>query len=348
MLVNKKKIAPWRITFDTNPDQCNLHCIMCEEHSKYNSKKESVKRIMDFKIIEEVIDDSVKYNLQEIIPSTMGEPLLYKNFIDLLELIKRYKLKLNLTTNGTFPKLGVEEWGNLILPIASDVKISINGASKEINELIMGGINFERQVENIKKFVEIRDDIRKRGINYPSLTLQATFMNRNLNEIPELLRMGIKMDVDRFKGHHLWITHPELEEESLRRKKIDIKNWNNIVDKINLISEKERLSNGNKIRVENIYLISERNVRTVPNNYFCPFLGKEAWIAWDGTFNVCCAPDNLRQSLGHFGDIRNTTFMEIWNGQKYKQLVDNWGNYKVCKICNMRRPLNKIRGCYND
>ncbi len=28
-----KKEGPWRITFDTNPDNCNLKCIMCEEHS---------------------------------------------------------------------------------------------------------------------------------------------------------------------------------------------------------------------------------------------------------------------------------------------------------------------------
>ena len=29
--------GPWRITFDTNPDDCNLHCIMCEDHSPYSS-----------------------------------------------------------------------------------------------------------------------------------------------------------------------------------------------------------------------------------------------------------------------------------------------------------------------
>ncbi|KKM62297.1 hypothetical protein LCGC14_1523150, partial [marine sediment metagenome] len=76
---------------------------MCEEHSRYNSKKEKMNRIMDFKIIEEIIEDTVKYGLKEIIPSTMGEPLLYKGLKNLLDLIKRYKLKLNLTTNGTFP-----------------------------------------------------------------------------------------------------------------------------------------------------------------------------------------------------------------------------------------------------
>ena len=28
--------VPWRITFDTNPDHCNYHCTMCEEHSPYS------------------------------------------------------------------------------------------------------------------------------------------------------------------------------------------------------------------------------------------------------------------------------------------------------------------------
>ena len=29
--------GPWRITFDTNPDDCNLHCIMCEDHWPYST-----------------------------------------------------------------------------------------------------------------------------------------------------------------------------------------------------------------------------------------------------------------------------------------------------------------------
>jgi hypothetical protein len=28
--------GPWRITFDTNPDTCNLRCVMCEEHSPHS------------------------------------------------------------------------------------------------------------------------------------------------------------------------------------------------------------------------------------------------------------------------------------------------------------------------
>lgn len=35
----------------------------------------------------------------------MGEPLLYEHFEGILHLCERYGVKLNLTTNGTFPDL---------------------------------------------------------------------------------------------------------------------------------------------------------------------------------------------------------------------------------------------------
>jgi len=63
LLSENKLIGPWRITFDTNPDQCNLRCIMCEEHSNYNIDNKSIIRIMDFEIIEEVIEDVQWENL---------------------------------------------------------------------------------------------------------------------------------------------------------------------------------------------------------------------------------------------------------------------------------------------
>ena len=322
---------------------------MCEEHSKYNIDKKPINRIMDFEIIEEVIEDTINYGLKEVIPSTMGEPLLYKNFIDLLNLIKRYNLKLNLTTNGTFPRLGVKKWAELILPIATDVKISINGATKDINDTIMEGINFENQINNITEFIQMRDEVRKKGKNFPTVTFQATFMERNLNEMTDLLRTAIKLNVDRFKGHHLWVTHPELEDQSLKSNESAIKKWNRIVEKIIQIAENERFKDGNRIIIENIYPISSYDKELLaPNNFLCPFLGREAWIAWDGAFNVCCAPDDLRKSFGYFGNVKEEKFMELWKSDKYRQLVENWGSYQVCKMCNMRRPLKKTGACNND
>ena len=346
MLIKEKLNAPWRITFDTNPDQCNLNCIMCEENSKYKKTKRKLNRIMDFEIIEKVIKDTFKYGLKEIIPSTMGEPLLYSKFENILELIKKYNLRINLTTNGTFPRLGVEKWGKLILPYASDVKISINGASKKVNESIMEGLNFEKQIENIKKFVEERDLIRKEGKNYPTITFQATFFEKNLRELPELLKLAIDMNIDRFKGHHLWITHSELKNESLRRNQRSIKKWNKTVDMLKEIAENKKLKNGRSIQLDNVYYVRQSTSKeTITNAFICPFLGREAWIAWDGRFNVCCAPNELRQTLGDYGNVNTINFLNLWNSQKYNDLVKNWGNYEICKKCNMRKPKKDIKWC---
>ena len=108
---------PWRITFDTNPDDCNLHCIMCEDHSPYSTTQSDrrregrPKRRMGIDLIRQVMAESRGTGLREIIPSTMGEPLLYRHFDEILDLCAEYGVKLNLTTNGTFPQRGAKGVG---------------------------------------------------------------------------------------------------------------------------------------------------------------------------------------------------------------------------------------------
>ncbi len=96
--MNQKK-GPWRVTFDTNPDDCNLKCIMCEEHSIYSpcqtNRKEAglPRRRMDIDLIRKVLENSKGTGLKEIIPSTMGEPLLYRHFEEILQLCHDYQVK---------------------------------------------------------------------------------------------------------------------------------------------------------------------------------------------------------------------------------------------------------------
>ena len=131
------RLGPWRITFDTNPDDCNLHCIMCEDHSPYSSTQPDrlsaglPKRRMDIDLIRRVLADSVGTPLGEIIPSAMGEPLLYRDFDEILDLCAQYGVKLNLTTNGTFPRRGARGWAERIVPVTSDVKVSWNATVDE-------------------------------------------------------------------------------------------------------------------------------------------------------------------------------------------------------------------------
>ena len=324
--------GPWRITFDTNPDSCNIHCIMCEEHSEYRKKKQSSIRTMDPDIITGVVSSALTHGLKEIIPSTMGEPLLYRQFDTLLELVDKHSLKINLTTNGTFPIRGVEQWAMQILPYTSDVKVSINGSTQKINESIMKGLDHHKTLENIKMLLWIRDEVRNKGINNPTITFQVTFMKKNLTDLTSPLHLAIDLHADRFKGHHLWITWPELESQSITGNIQSRMEWNENV------GELEEIARG-KIELVNISKVPINSTSTVlPEEYECPFAGKEAWISWDGTFNVCCAPDELRKGFGNFGNVRDTPFMDLWRSKKYCYFIKQAGKTGVCKNCNMRRP----------
>ncbi|MBN1215454.1 MAG: radical SAM protein [Candidatus Lokiarchaeota archaeon] len=334
------QMGPWRLTFDTNPDLCNLNCVMCEEHSIYTKHNKKKNRLMDFQIIKKVVREAKEYGLREIIPSTMGEPLLYPYMEDLIRLTKENYLKLNITTNGTFPGLGVEKWAKLILPIVSDIKISINGATKEIAENIMIGMNFKKFLNDIDILIKMRDIIIKNQINYPSITFQITFMEQNLKELINIIKLAINHNIDRVKGHHLWITHPELQKESLRRNNDSINRWNKHVEKIIEYVKNNPLENGKQIFLENFL---ELSLKKRSKDWACPFLGKEGWIAFDGTFNVCCAPDNLRRTLGEFGNVLEHNIIDLWNSEIYQSLVKNWNKYQVCQICNMKKPKNKFK-----
>ena len=133
----ERHAGPWRITFDTNPDTCNLRCVMCEEHSPHNPlqsvrrREGRPRRLMPIELLRKVVAEAAAAGgLREIIPSTMGEPLLYERFEDILALCFQYGVRLNLTMNGTFPRLGARAWAERIVPVASDVKISWNDAIK--------------------------------------------------------------------------------------------------------------------------------------------------------------------------------------------------------------------------
>ncbi|MGA8164651.1 MAG: radical SAM protein [Waddliaceae bacterium] len=337
------KPGPWRITFDTNPDDCNLRCVMCEEHSIYSpcqsirKEKGLPRRRMDIALIRKVLQEAEGSPLREIIPSTMGEPLLYRHFEEIIALCHEFHVKMNLTTNGTFPKYGAVEWAKKIVPIGSDVKISWNGATKKTSELIMIGSNFEKRLQNVQDFIRIRDEIAHSGGNFCRVTFQLTFLETGLEELPDVVRLAAKLGVDRVKGHHLWVFTEEMKQENMRRGKDSIRRWNRIALQAMEAAEQCLLPNGKRVVLENIYSLDDSSVEELIPDGVCPFLNQEAWVSSEGRFNPCCAPNEERLKLGEFGNLNNTSIGKIWTSPAYLDLKENYLAHAVCKRCNMRK-----------
>ncbi|RME28503.1 MAG: glycosyltransferase [Deltaproteobacteria bacterium] len=336
--------GPWRVTFDTNPDTCNMHCIMCEEHSPHSPLQKArraegrPRRLMPIELVRRVVTDAAKAGLREIIPSTMGEPLLYEHFEDILALCAEHGVKLNLTTNGTFPRLGAREWATRIVPVTSDVKISWNGATKQTQEAIMIGSRWEKVLENVRTFIAVRDAHAEGGGNRCRVTFQLTFLEANVPELADIVRLAVELGVDRVKGHHLWAHFEEIEDQSMRRNREAIQRWNSAVLAAREAAAERTLPNGKHILLENIFLLDEQAQEDLAPGGPCPFLGREAWVSAEGRFDPCCAPDAQRRTLGDFGNLHDQGLMEVWHGERYRRLLATYRNRTLCLGCNMRKP----------
>ncbi len=343
---SKKKYKLWRVTLDTNPEDCNLSCKMCEEHSPFSKYIQSTlggkHRRMPEAWIAPIFEQAKSMGVKEIIPSTMGEPLMYKHFPLIIDLCYKHNIKMNLTTNGTFPKTNgktVTDWAKLLVPIITDVKISWNGATAQTAENIMQNLKFEKALSNVKEFIHIRDKYYAETGYYCRVTFQLTFMQNNMHELSDIIKLAAELGVDRIKGHHLWTHFKEIENLSMKANAQSIAQWNEYVNQAYETQDKYRKKDGTKVFLENITPLSFNGKKEMPESYKCPFLEQELWISATGKISPCCAPDEMRQTLGDFGNIKNKSIQDVLQSDIYQNLAKNYKEIELCKVCNMRIPL---------
>lgn len=115
---------------------CNLSCSFC---SIDNRVKESIT-VEKFEEVLKKINDYTDY----IYLHVKGEPLLYPNLKELLDLSLKYNKKVNITTNGTL--------------LTEKVDILNHPAIRQINISLHSENNKENYLESIFKVVDILKD----------------------------------------------------------------------------------------------------------------------------------------------------------------------------------------------
>ena len=75
---------------------CNLKCEFCPETKR-------TKQYMEVEEFEKIIKKIYKYT-KLVCLHVKGEPLLHRKLEQILEILEKYNLKVNITTNGTLIK----------------------------------------------------------------------------------------------------------------------------------------------------------------------------------------------------------------------------------------------------
>ena len=303
-----------RITLLTNPDVCNLHCPLCflnqrallncgesncnGERPPDNNRGRCAFGMgeMNFEIARAAIekyaaerDASGKRLLREVIPSTMGEPLLYSHFDELLELCKALELPLNLTTNGTFPgKWGSDAAMKLLLRSCSDIKVSYLASEQ-----------FDGWKTNVEKLVRVRDKLREKAdcamgadadcvgtaeSRGATVSLQVTLHKKNLQDVPALVSWSSANGIDRIKWNKVVLLKcvpPEFRKE-----------YELSENDVALL--RSRLKSA-KVRCEgSLFFTYSHNGDCAMGGVCgvsCPFMD-EIWILPDGSENHCPDPEH--------------------------------------------------------
>ena len=248
-----------RITLLTNPDKCNKSCPLCflQQRQRPFGMGE-----MPFEIAKNAIEKyGVLGNLKEVVPSTMGEPLLYSHFEDLLDLCMEKGVQVQLTTNGTFP----EKWGTAgglkkLLRSCSDIKIS---CMEFPNAFWM---------DNVECLLALRKELGAEDA--ATVSLQVTLHKKLLPQLQHILRWAENVGVWRIKWNKvvfLAVASAKLREEF----QIDEKDLDTL----------RRLLCSSKVLCQGSLFFESSN-----SGKYCPFKN-EIWVLPDGSLENCPNPE---------------------------------------------------------
>jgi len=327
--------------------RCNLRCHMCGQwgdsgsNKNYDSKK--INEEIPLEILEKFLDEINKFYPH--ITLFGGEPLLYKDVDKLIMEIKKRRLHCCIITNGVL----VEKFAEVIVDSKLDeLSLSIDGP-EEIHDSIR---NVKGTFKKIKKGVDLVNELKsKKNQKLPVINIVFTISNLNYNYMKEMIDVARGFHCDTLNFHHLIFTeenvlkqHNELFKKFFNQESYDwqgfilpdIKNIN--VDK--LIEDIRDIQNERYTflvdfypnftfeEIKEYYTNPNFISKSYPDRCLSPWI--VSYIYPDGSVLPC---HSLSYSVGN---IKEKSFLEIWNGERFKnfrRILKKEKYFPICPKC---------------
>lgn len=159
---------------------CNLRCTMCVTHSDMmdHPTVQGHPKHFDLRHYKSILDELVPYQgFVSVCPQFQGEPLLAPDFPAMLDYAKAKGLAVGFTSNATL-------WDDahithFLQGRVDNIKVSIDGGSKETFEAIRIGAAYDTVVGAVEALVEARSRTSLPGKPYISLSMTVLASNRH-------------------------------------------------------------------------------------------------------------------------------------------------------------------------
>ncbi len=272
-------------------NNCNLDCLMC---SRSLMKRKT--GYMDVSLLRKIVEELKSHPPKSIGLHLFGESLMHPDLIRMIRLIKENvsDVKLLLSTNAYFLNRDVSR--EIIDSGLDRIRFSLDGIDGSTYEKIRKGSDFERVVNNIKGFIDVRNSA---DASYPFIQMQI---------------IGMKDTADQVRRFR------------------DI--WTPLLSENDRIIVQEFMTFAGRVPDRTCFKIAsfrDRLKRRLP----CLRLWKNLVIYWDGKVGICCYDYDGELSVGDIKEepISRIWQGQKINSMRLAQLNGSKAKFALCRSC---------------
>jgi len=334
---------PMKITFEFTGD-CNLHCFFCNcEFGRNALRRQGIHRFAMDEASFRTLAEAAFPRATLVNPTVIGEPLTFPHFDLLLDYAERYAVKLELITNGMLlhgPRL------ERLMPLLDRLTISFDGGTRETFERCRTGSRFDRVIENLRAFRELR---RERGLRREvKFHFAVTLMRENIEDLPRIVEWAHELDADEVCASHLKVFSPDLKNSSLfahqalsnacvrkaTRKARELAIRFSAPVPFAIEGEEAR-ADVDPVNVREIGL--ENSTQPAPeapapawavNRPWCRYAWRQVFISQAGDVAPCCT-----EGRPVVGNVFRDDWDAIWNGVEYRLLREGLHQQRLRPYC---------------
>lgn len=296
---------------------CNHRCTFCAvDYLGYKPK------FLDKDVILRDIKDISRKGLKSVICSGEGEPLLNKDYPEIVHGIKTCGVDVAMNTNGV---LLTKEFSEDCLSEFTWIRFSVASMEESSYDEIQRGKkgDLEKVKTNLQNAVRIKRDKNLKT----TLGVQCLLMPENIEYLEMMAKELKEIGVDYFTikpySQHL---------HSNNKKDID---YNSLISLENKIKEYE--TDSFRILFRANAMKKMHHDKTYPVCFGMPFM---THIDSEGNIWPCVA--HIGTDAFCFGNIYENTFEEIWEGSKRKEVVEKLSKLDINKVCREACRLDEI------
>lgn len=286
---------------------CNLQCITCARNDSFG--EDMRKGSMEFSNLKQIVDE-VSVFAKSIVLIGLGEILLYKRLIEVVDYIStaNNKIELSLATNATLPN-SAEVLSAVCDILPTSIMFSIDGISNTYDAIRRGG--------SFATFVRTVGDIMRQA-KAVEFNFNMVVFRDNYKQMIDVLELANELGIPVVHFNTLNLAalpHTPIQAYSF----------------YSSISFRDELTRAHRRAAELGVTLTTFDFET-PNGFRkCAYPWKDFYITWDGFLVQCCAqPFPLRK---HFGSVFEKGVLACINSSAFIEVRKMWRANRTPALC---------------